>query len=397
MGFSSGTISFRRFAVVGPAPASVDQDLLDRLAEHAFRERDVGVPDEAEYGWSGGRHVLDASFSFENNVFNDALLFGLRVDTNRVPGELKKAYQFVEEESAAKQNPSGFISKLQKRDANDVVRRRVDEDLRSGRFRRSKLTPILWDLPSQTLLCNVASGPTQEKLLEIFERTFDLKLMPLSAGAVALRLLEPKGRRRDYEDARPTRFVRSAESESEHPEYPWVMKGPEPKDFLGNEFALWLWHQTESRGDALNGTTAMFDRFLDLDCAFGQTGRDLLRCDGVARMPEASDGLKSGKVPRRASLILEAGGQQFSFTLGAEGFAIGSLKLPDVEEADNPRVVFEERVGMLRDFCRAVDGLFEKFLKTRTSSAWEGQTNTIRKWIQQSRHAHNSAAELAIA
>lgn len=403
MGFASGSISFRRFAVVGQAPASVDQDMLELLETHALRERDLGVPEEEEYGWSGGRHVLDASFSFENNVYADALLFGLRVDTNKVPGDLKKAYAFVEEESVAKNNPSGFISKLQKRDVKDVVRRRVDEDLRSGKFKKSKLTPILWDLTSQTLLCN-ASGSTQEKLLEIFERTFDLKLMPISAGSLALRMLEPKGRRRDYEDARPTRFVQGPEGEGQLPEYPWVMKGPEPKDFMGNEFALWLWHHAEARDSTIqtsNGdATVMFDRSLDLDCAFGQTGRDSLRGDGVTRMPEARDAMRSGKVPRRAGTIVDANGQQFNLTFGAEGFSIGSLKLPEVEEAENPRVLFEERIGMLREFCKTLDALFEAFLKVRTGGSWESQANAIRKWIQQtSRSAMSTpaSAELAIA
>src|SRR2546427_497823 len=99
MGFASGPVSFRRFAVLGEAPASVDQSLVDTLHEHVLRESEGGVPQEIEYGWSGGRHVLDASFSFEQNVFADALHFALRVDTNQVPGELKKAYALIEEES----------------------------------------------------------------------------------------------------------------------------------------------------------------------------------------------------------------------------------------------------------------------------------------------------------
>src|SRR5205814_3584381 len=125
------------------------------------------------------------------------------------------------------------------------VRRKLEDDLRSGKFRRSKLLPILWDVPGQTVYC-AASGKNLEMLVEIFERTFGCALLPLSAGALALRLLEPRGRRRDYEDLRPTRFVYGPAGEGEYPEYPWVNKGPEPKDFLGNEFLLWLWHEAEA-------------------------------------------------------------------------------------------------------------------------------------------------------
>ena len=36
MGFATGSVSFRRFAVVGKSPSTVDQDMLDKLAEHDF-------------------------------------------------------------------------------------------------------------------------------------------------------------------------------------------------------------------------------------------------------------------------------------------------------------------------------------------------------------------------
>src|SRR4029453_6806698 len=99
MPFPAGSLSFRRYAVIGKQPDTIDQDLLDRLFEHALKERDLGVPDEAEYGWSGGRHILDGNFSFEHNVFADCLHFALRIDTNRFPSELKKADQIMEEEA----------------------------------------------------------------------------------------------------------------------------------------------------------------------------------------------------------------------------------------------------------------------------------------------------------
>src|ERR1019366_7099513 len=315
MGFAYGSVSFRRFAVVGESPTTVDQDLLDRLAEHALRPAETGVPEEIEYGWSGGRHVLDGNFSFEHNVFADALFFGLRIDTNKVPSDLKNAYRIMEEEAVASTNPSGFISKLQKKDVKDTIRRKIEDELRTGRFRRSKLIPMLWDLPGQTLYAS-ASGKSYEMLAEIFERTFNAALMPLSAGSIALRLLEPHGRRRDYEDLRPPRFVPGPEGEGQYPEYPWVMKGPEPKDFVVNEFLLWLWHEADHKSGviktepkAVGEVTIFIDRSLDLDCAYGQTGRDSLRGDGPSRMPEARDGLRSGKVPRKAGLLLHVNGQ----------------------------------------------------------------------------------------
>jgi hypothetical protein len=365
-------------------PKSPDQGLLDKLESHALREQEFGVPEEIEYGWSGGRHVFDAQFSFEHNVFADALHFALRLDTNKVPGELKKAWQMMEEEAVAKDNPSGFISKNQKREVKDTLRRKVEEDLRSGKFRRSKLLPILWDLPTQTLLCP-ATGKSFEKLAEIFERSFGLDLQPITSGSLGLRLLGPKARKRDYEDLRPTRFVMGPEGEGQVPDYPWVAKGAEPKDFLGNEFLLWLWHEADARKSVVDigdrQVTVFIDKSLDLDCAYGQTGKDSLRGDGPSRMPEARDALRTGKLPRKAGLMLDMNKQQFTLTLSGDSLSISGAKLPDVEEADSPRVLFEERIALMRDLCKSLDGMYETFLNIRTSPNWEGQVSTMKRWI----------------
>lgn len=387
MGFASGSVSFRRFRVIGKSPKDLHQSLLDKLEANAIQPSEIGVPEEEEYGWCGGRHVLDAKFSFEHNVFADALHFALRIDTNKVPGELKKAWLMMEEDTAAAENPSGFISKNQKKDVKDSIRKKIDDELRAGRFRRSKMLPVLWDLPSQTVYCS-ASGKSFEMLAEIFERTFGLELAPLSSGSLGLRVAEDRGKRRDYEDFRPTRFVQGPDGENQQPDYPWVAKGPEPKDFLGNEFMLWLWHEADNRTGVIatekaGDVTIYIDKTLDLDCAYGQTGRDTLKGDGPSRMPEARDGLRSGKLPRKAGLIIDAGRQQYTFSLSVEQLSFNAAKLPDVEDADSPRVVFEERITLLRDMCRAVDGLFEIFLKLRGSSGWEGHVNGLRRWIMQ--------------
>ena len=57
--------------------------------------------------------------------------------------------------------------------------------------------------------------------------------------------------------------------------------------------------------------TIFIDKSLDLDCAYGQTGKDTLRGDGPSRMPEARDALRTGKLPRKAGLILDVNRQQY--------------------------------------------------------------------------------------
>ena len=75
--------------VVSPSPANahtVDQELLDKLASMRCRSRKA-CRRNCEYGWCGGRHVLDNRFDFEHNVFNDRIVVCPALDTNRVPAD----------------------------------------------------------------------------------------------------------------------------------------------------------------------------------------------------------------------------------------------------------------------------------------------------------------------
>jgi hypothetical protein len=267
------------------------------------------------------------------------------------------------------------------------MKQQIDNDIRSGKYRRSKLAPILWDVP-HGVIYSPASGANGEKLIELFERGLGIELEAVTSGTLARRLLEKRSRKRDLEDVRPTRFVSAEAASSAMFDYPWLPRGEGGKNFLGNEFLLWLWHEADHHAGVIewegDSATVLIDRVLDLDCALGESGRVQLKGDGPARMPEAKAALRTGKLPRRMGLVLHANQQQFRLTLSAESLAVAGAVLPDVAEADSPRMVFEERIAMLRDLAGALDNMFDAFLRVRCSSAWQGQTSAIRRWIVQS-------------
>jgi hypothetical protein len=381
MAFSAGAVSFGRFYISGQVPKEVDEKLLASLREHLLKESEIGAAPEEEYGFCGGRHVWDATIGFETNVYAEAVCLAMRVDTNRVPAEVKKAYQLTAEESA------GRDSAIRRQRAREQMKQQIDNDIRSGKYRRSKLVPILWDVP-HGVIYSPATGSNGEKLIELFERALGIELEAATSGVLAQRLLEKRSRRRDLEDSRPTRFVSASGQSNAMFDYPWLPRGEAGKNFLGNEFLLWLWHEADHHAGVIewegDSATVLIDRVLDMDCALGESGRVQLKGDGPARMPEAKAALRTGKLPRRVGLVVHANQQQFRLTLSAESFAVSGAVLPDVAEADSPRMVFEERISMLRDLAAALDNMFDAFLRVRCSSAWEGQTNALRRWIVQS-------------
>ena len=384
MGFASGSVSFRRFKVNGSVPALPTEAMLNQLEEFTIKPTGPdGIVTESDYGWCGGRHVLDSEFSFGNNVFAESVNMAVRIDTNKVPGDLKKAMTSIEETALAAGNPSGFISKLQKKEARDAVRAKVEEVQKSKKHLKHAMFPVLWDM-GRTRIYTAASGARLDKFAELFERTFGASLIPLSAGSMVQSYLEQQGKPTEFDSLRPTRFVDGPEGEGQTPEYPWVARLKSDKDFVGNEFLTWLWFNVNEKSATFHteqgDVGVVLENRMDLECAYGCTGKDGIRCDSPSTSQEARQAIKIGKLPRKAGMILEFNGDVFTFNFDPELMSVKSCKLPEVQEADTERVAFEERIKLIDNLCQGLNALYKMFLGIRTSDQWIAETAAIREW-----------------
>ncbi|MEM1109344.1 MAG: hypothetical protein AAGH99_11730 [Planctomycetota bacterium] len=407
MPFDSGRVTFTRFHVAGDAPSHVDDAFLSILAESRFQQSDLGTPDEVEAGFTTGLHVFDTQFTYEKNGYgtpgNGLALFALRLDTNKVPADIKKAYKVMNEQAAAAGNPTGFASKSEKREARETANEQIREELASGKYRKSKVVPILWDFASQTLYCGAAGTTVIEHLSRLMRHAFAVELDNLSAGVLAGNLIKAEGKSRDYEDLQPSAFTappdapRSSESDDDAPSFadgslpvlPWIAKSVDLKDYLGNEFLLWLWWhgekeresptiKTESAGDVF----VALDKALDMDCAWDLTGKQTLRGDNPTRLPEAGDALTTGKWPRKAGLILADAEHQWQLTLQGDQFVVSGAALPEIEDVETARELIERRLELIVGLSDTLNALFTTFLARRASGPWPNDRNVIKSWIK---------------
>ena len=407
MSFTSGRVSFLRFRVTGDAPTAADDAALSILKEHAFKETDIGAPDEVEAGFITGEHIFDTQFTYEKNGFGQCLLFALRIDTHKVPAEIRQAYKKINEQAAAEGNPSGFASKAQKRDAADEASRQVHEDLAAGKFRRSKSVPILWDLKSKMLYCGASTNSAIEQISSRFRQAFACEVELLSAGTLAGHVFRNSGKGRDYEDLKPSAFTPPPEDaradaddadatprDASIPVVPWVAQAVDLKDFLGNEFFFYLWHLTETAdgrvpvatGQAEHGEVFLaIDKQLDMDCAWGVKGKQTLRGDGPSRLAEAGEAMITGKWPRKMGLLLSDGEHQWELSLHADRMVVSGAAMPEIPDAQSPRELVEARVQLIRTLAQTLDGMYQAFLEHRTSSSWSTRRQAIEKWIRDRR------------
>ncbi len=403
MPFTSGRVTFCRFHVSGDSPPAVDETFLELLHEHRFRETEIGAPDEVEAGFVTAEHLFDTQFSFEKVAYGRYALFSLRIDTHKVPAEVKKAYQKMNEAAAASDSPTGFASKAEKREARELAGRQVSEDLAAGRFRKSRSVQVVWDLPGGTVYSANASNAVTEQLVRLMRQSFSVQLEPLSSGTLAGLLLSEQGRSRDYEDIAPSAFTPPPAETTRHdddeeggmprpkgtPICPWVTKSIDLKDFLGNEFLTWLWWQQEAKEGVVETEQGelfiTITKTLDMDCAWEVGGKQTLRCDKPTSLPEADDALRTGKWPRKVGLLLSDGEHHWELTLQGDALHASAAQLPDITDAQTDREVVEQRLALTGALSRSVNALYAAFLRQRTATGWAGKRETISAWIRQRR------------
>jgi hypothetical protein len=346
--------------------------------------------------------VFDTDFTWEHCGFSGAVLCAMRVDTAKVPPEIRRAYvSMAEDERRSRENGAdvaGVLSRGARREAKAEAERRCKEEIAEGRYRRIAMTPVLLDLVNRTVLAPVSGDAALKELRGLVEGTYGCKLNRRSAGGVAADLMGARGMTSDLDDALPDAFTappaQAAAMEggaapgraSGRPEVPWALAGGEPRDFLGNVFLLWLWWMAEENEGVVETkdvtVAVLVDKVVDLECPWGTGGRTSLRGVMPTRVPEAGKALQSGKWPRRLGLLLAAHGQEFECVLQGDRFAVSGLKLGDPsEEARTQRLEVEERLDRLATFDKVLVGLYDHFLRERFGKGWGTRRQQIAAWI----------------
>jgi hypothetical protein len=380
MGFFSGRLTITRFKVSGRGPRTFGPEHLEKLTAQAVDKQRLASADGTVAGWIAADHILDTRFDLAKNVVSDSLHFALRIDTQVVPGDLLRAYTQIELEGLATGNPSGHPSARQKREARLLAKERLETEAADGRFLRRKAIPLLWDAPSQELLVGTTSVTALDRLYTLFKQTFGHGIDPLGSGRQAFQHAEILEKTRTLDDVAPSVFVAS-----QGRDVAWV-PDEASRDFLGNEFLLWLWCFLENESDAVplgDGSDAaiMLTRTLTLECPRGQTGRETITSDGPTKLPEALRALQAGKLPRRVGMTVVRQDHSYDLTIQAETLAVTGAKLP-LPEADDDRARLEERVSQVRHLLETLDLLYGAFIGRRLGDAWTRELLGIKKWLQ---------------
>lgn len=206
MSFLKTSTSFTRFRITDPVPKSLWAEVLDRLRRNSFTDIDE-LPEERSSGWTAFEDMLDTTWTaspVEKGVY---LAFCLRLDTRRVPPAVIKkhlALALKQEEAHNREQGRKFVSRDRKKELKEQVMLRL----------RMRFLPIpaefqvVWNTAESTLYF----ASTQQKMLDLFEelfiRTFELHIVPLSPYELAVaRMQDNNALQLQLDTLEPTQFA----------------------------------------------------------------------------------------------------------------------------------------------------------------------------------------------
>jgi len=182
MSLLQGTLSLRRFLVLGPVPT--EADLLEGLRQDAFRPFEDGLEEE-RLGWCDWRNLLITPPEAEWVTQERFAIFSLRLDTRKVPSALLKAQVELKLQSLQKEKDLAFVGK----EARTSLQDEVKAELLLKVLPTPRVSEVAWDLKGGMLWTTASSSKTQSALIGLFIKSFGCELQPLAPLLLAGRLL----------------------------------------------------------------------------------------------------------------------------------------------------------------------------------------------------------------
>ena len=181
MSILQGTVSLKRFLVLGPVPD--EKDLQAGLEQDQFRPFQDGSEEE-RVGWCDWRNPLITPPDEDWVSQERFAVFGLRIDTRRVPSTLLKAHVDLKLQSLQKEKDLAFVGK----EARISLADEIKVELLCKVLPTPKVVEVAWDLKGGILWTTASSSKTQGVLSTLFIKSFGCEIHPLAPLVLSGRL-----------------------------------------------------------------------------------------------------------------------------------------------------------------------------------------------------------------
>lgn len=191
MGVLKGAITYAKFQVKGELPDELHQKFMARIRTRTFKLLTPEDEDDVAVGWVPIERPYDDEISFRTDgvFFGSYLNLAMRLDRWKFPATLVKARMAAAERQWKQKTGKERMSKAEKTELKDLVERK----LRRDGVPVTKTVDFTWNMNTGELRFFGRSKVILEHFLELFEKTFAVKLTPSAPYTIAMSLGLPKG------------------------------------------------------------------------------------------------------------------------------------------------------------------------------------------------------------
>ena len=204
MSFQKASSSFTRFRIIDDIPADLWASIPEKLRQYAFIDID-DIAEERAFGWTSFDDMLDTEWKLSPPEKGDFLTFSLRLDTRRIPpAVLRKHVRLAlrDEEERIKALGKKFIGRERKKEIQEQVKLRL-----MGRFLPIPAEfQVVWNMRSGRVYFASPQTKMIEMFLDLFTRTFELRLEQLLPYSLALAMFGEEISAK-LDDVQSTKFI----------------------------------------------------------------------------------------------------------------------------------------------------------------------------------------------
>jgi recombination associated protein RdgC len=194
MPFRSGGLSVRRYLVLEEIPKTLPQTATLAIRRYGWRPIDDSRGEKESFGWVNPRNILAEQFTYDQIVDGGYMLLGTRRDKKAFSQVLFRARRQELFEETKKERKLQKLSRQQR----IALEEQLTIEMLKETSAQSAFSELVWDMNSNIVYMGATSNPLCERMQELFEATFDIKLRPLYPAIIGARYIAQQGLEEEF-------------------------------------------------------------------------------------------------------------------------------------------------------------------------------------------------------
>ncbi len=191
-----GSLTYARFFVAGDVPEDFREKYMRAIRLRAMKPLEPDDEELERSGWCKVGEPFEIELRYEDVFYNEYVNLGLRTDKWRLPASILK--QRLREAEAAYLEKKGRerLGRVEKTELKEVVSRK----LRKQTSPATRMIDLSWSMNEGVVRFFSHAEKAGAQLMEIFTKTFGLRLVPEAPYTLAARLGLSKAQESTWEE-----------------------------------------------------------------------------------------------------------------------------------------------------------------------------------------------------